>query len=239
MDKEKSVDQDVITFHLKVPCYLVKTMDGFILVDTGDSSDRANLVKALDHAMITPENLRLVLLTHGDFDHAGNAAFLQEGYAVKIAMHAGDLGMVTRGDMGWNRKTRPDRISFFGRIIIFISTHFARPAPFNTFTPDILLEDGQNLREYGFNAQVLHLPAHSKGSIGILTAEGDLFCGDLLVNMVKPDPHFLIDDYAAFTASIEKLKKQLIKTVYPGHGKPFLLEQFMKNFQMQGPHETG
>jgi hydroxyacylglutathione hydrolase len=144
-------------------------------------------------------------------------------------MHANDSGMVERGDQNWNRKAAPDRITFFGRIIIFISTLFARSVQFNTFRPDILVEDGQDLSEYGFDAKVLHLPGHSKGSIGILTAEGNLFCGDLLMNMVKPEAHFMIDDCADFTASIHKLKTLAIKTVYPGHGKPFRMERFIQN----------
>jgi hydroxyacylglutathione hydrolase len=144
-------------------------------------------------------------------------------------MHADDLGMVERGDQGWNRKAKSDRISLFGRVIIFISSRLAKPVQFSSFKPDILLVDAQELSQYGITAKVLHLPGHSKGSIGILTSDGDLFCGDLLMNMFKPDLHFLIDDYADFTTSIQKLKTENVKTVYPGHGKPFLFEQFMKN----------
>lgn len=215
------MDQDVITVHLKVPCYLLRNRNGFMMIDTGDASDSATLEKELDRAGVTRENLKLVILTHGDFDHAGNAAFLQKKFGAKIAMHAADLGIVERGDQNWNRKARSDRISFFGRIIIFMSSHLARSVQFNTFKPDMFAEDGQSLSEYGFDVKVLHLPGHSKGSIGILTAEGNLFCGDLLMNMVKPDLHFLIDDYADFTASIHKLRTLTINTVYPGHGKPF------------------
>jgi hydroxyacylglutathione hydrolase len=223
------MNQTIIPIPLKVPCYLVKTNDCFIMIDTGDASDQVNLVKALDHAGVTPENLKLVILTHGDFDHSGNAAYLQQKYAAKIAMHADDVGMVERGDQGWNRKAKSDRISLFGRVIIFISSRLAKPVQFSSFKPDILLVDAQELSQYGITAKVLHLPGHSKGSIGILTSDGDLFCGDLLMNMFKPDLHFLIDDYADFTTSIQKLKTENVKTVYPGHGKPFLFEQFMKN----------
>ena len=225
------MDRTIITIPLKVPCYLVKIRDGFIMIDTGDASDCVILEKELDHAMVTPKNLKLVILTHGDFDHAGNAAFLHKKYGVRIAMHVNDSGMVERGDQSWNRKAKSDRISFFGRIIIFISSHLVKSVQFQPFKPDILIEDGQDLSEYGFDAKVLHLPGHSKGSIGILTAEGFLFCGDLLMNMFKPDLHFMIDDYADFTASIEKLKKLNIKMVYPGHGKPFPIDQFMKNYR--------
>jgi glyoxylase-like metal-dependent hydrolase (beta-lactamase superfamily II) len=36
----------------------------------------------------------------------------------------------------------------------------------------------------------------------------------------------MIDDMADFHASIEKLKSGRIRTVYPGHGKPFPMDRF-------------
>jgi glyoxylase-like metal-dependent hydrolase (beta-lactamase superfamily II) len=204
-----------------VNCYLVKAGDDFILIDTGFSEKRTNLEKELENEGCKPGNLRLIVLTHGDSDHAGNCAYLREKYGAKIVMHSGDSGMVERGDMSWNRKPRPDKFSILFRIMSI----FFRSGKFETFKPDLYIEDGYDLSEYGFDAKVLHIPGHSKGSVGILTSDGDLFCGDLLYNI----PGFLfIDDLTDFDASIEKLKSLKINTVYPGHGKPFSWEQFLK-----------
>lgn len=93
---------------------------------------------------------------------------------------------------------------------------------FERFTLDTFLEDNQDLSELGLEATVIHLPGHSKGSIGILTKGGDFFSGDLLVNIDKPVKNTLIDDQARFSESAERLKTLEIRTVYPGHGKPFL-----------------
>jgi hydroxyacylglutathione hydrolase len=227
--KDLKLKPKIFPINLKVPCYLIRDTDDFILIDTGDSSDRDRLENELDLLNVSSQSFKLVILTHGDFDHAGNAAFLRKKYGVKIAMHASDSGMVEKGDMGFNRKLRSDRVSVFGRIIMFISSHFVPPTQFEVFKPDHLIKDGQDLTEFGFDAKILELPGHSKGSIGVLTGNGDLFCGDLLMNMLKPNPHFVIDDYADFTCSIEKLKKLCIQTVYPGHGKPFSFKQYIKN----------
>ena len=101
------------------------------------------------------------------------------------------------------------------------------------FTPDIYLEEGDDLSEYGFSAKVVHLPGHSKGSIGFHTMENNLFIGDLLENNVKKGPVkcSLIDNSVDLDASIDKLKTLSLKTVYPGHGNPFLVEDFIKNFR--------
>jgi hydroxyacylglutathione hydrolase len=211
-----------------VNCYLVKASDGFILIDTGYPAKRPVLEKELASAGCQPGNLKLVILTHGDLDHAGNCAYLREKYGAKIAMHADDSGMVERGDMHWNRKARPDKFSIIFRIMSVMSFFF-RPGKFDEFRPDLTIDEGFNLFEYGFDAEVLHIPGHSKGSLGILTSGGDLFCGDLLYNIFgKPGIRF-IDDLADYNLSIEKLKKLNIRTVYPGHGKPFPMELFLKN----------
>jgi glyoxylase-like metal-dependent hydrolase (beta-lactamase superfamily II) len=54
------------------------------------------------------------------------------------------------------------------------------------FKPDLYIDEGYDFSGYGFDAKVLELPGHSKGSIGTLMTSGDLFCGDLLVNTDKP-----------------------------------------------------
>ena len=45
------MDPEIITIPLKVPCYLVKIRDGFIMIDTGDTSDCVHLEKELDHTI--------------------------------------------------------------------------------------------------------------------------------------------------------------------------------------------
>ena len=86
-----------------VNCYLISTEGGYILIDAGASSGRSALEKALVHAGCKPGNLDLIVLTHGDFDHTGNAAYLRGRYGTEVAMHADDAGMAERGDMFWNR----------------------------------------------------------------------------------------------------------------------------------------
>ena len=199
-------------------CYIITTDTGFILIDTGRASKRTKLEKELDSAGCKPGNLNLIILTHGDFDHTGNCAFLREKYGTKIAMHSDDTTMVERGDMFWNRKS--------GNFLIKLTVNvFFR---IKKFKPDFTLDEGYDLSEYGLNAKVIHLPGHSKGSIGILTAGGDLFCGDLFINTKKPELNSIIDDPIEANASVEKLKRYEISTVYPGHGTPFPMNSLMK-----------
>lgn len=206
-----------------VNCYLLKTVTGFILIDTGASNKRTELENELENAGCTPGNLNLIVITHGDFDHTGNAKYIGDKFGAKIAMHSDDLGMVEQGDMFWNRK---------GNVIIKkLAPILFRFGKSERFKPDLYLEDGDDLSEYGFDATIIHITGHSKGSIGILTNEGDLFCGDLLENTKKPGLNSIMDDKEDADISIEKLKSLEIKTVYPGHGELFSMDLFMKNYQ--------
>jgi hydroxyacylglutathione hydrolase len=54
-----------------------------------------------------------------------------------------------------------------------------------------------------------------------------LFYGDLIYNFFKPTQVW-IDDLAAANASIEQLKTLNVRTVFPGHGKPFAWEKSAK-----------
>ena len=202
----------------RVNCYLIQTDAGYVLIDTGGSNNRQELVQELGKAGCMPGSLKLIVITHGDFDHTGNAAYLRRTFGSKIAMHADDVGMVVQADMFVNRK-KPNLLI---RMLLPLFSRFGRA---ERFTPDVLLRDGDNLGAYELDARVISIPGHSKGSIAILTASGDLFCGDLLENTAQPALGSLMDDLPAAKSSLHRLGSLGIGTVYPGHGQPFSLEE--------------
>jgi hydroxyacylglutathione hydrolase len=140
-------------------------------------------------------------------------------------MHASDLGTVERGDMGWNRKAKPDRYSFVFKLIGFLAKAAGKKAEFEKFKPDLMVDEGFDLSLYGLEAKIIHLPGHSKGSIGVLTEDGKLCCGDFAYNM----PGFqFVDDRDDQRKSMDKVKRLKIETLYPGHGKPFPMKSLLK-----------
>jgi glyoxylase-like metal-dependent hydrolase (beta-lactamase superfamily II) len=85
--------------NVSINCYMIKTDESFILIGTGWENNRKVNEKELADAGCHPGDLKLILLTHGDFDHCGNAAYLRKKFGAKIAMSAEDSGMVEHGDM--------------------------------------------------------------------------------------------------------------------------------------------
>jgi glyoxylase-like metal-dependent hydrolase (beta-lactamase superfamily II) len=81
-------------FGASVNCYLVRTGRGFVLIDTGRANKRGRIEKELLSKGCLPGNLQLIVLTHGDFDHCGNARYFRQKFGARIAMHIDDSGMV-------------------------------------------------------------------------------------------------------------------------------------------------
>jgi hydroxyacylglutathione hydrolase len=212
---------NIITIKLGiVNAYLIHENDGFLLIDTGYAKYRNQLNEALTNAGCKKGNLKLIVVTHGDGDHCGNAAFLREEYGARIAMSKSELKMVKEGDESESRKGKPDHLSWLFTIVVKMKL-INDQNRFEGFVPDLFLEDGQSLNPFGFEAKVLALPGHSKGSIGVLTSLGDLFCGDLLYNL----PGFgYIDDESEHKQSLDKIKQLKPRLIYPGHGKVFVLK---------------
>lgn len=220
---------EIVTITLSLPyrlgtvnCYLVRTGSGYVLIDTGSANRRSDLHQRIESAGCMPGHLALIVLTHGDFDHAGNAAYLGRTFGAPIAMHRDDAGMVERGDMSWNRQSGNAVL----RVLSPLLFRFGRS---QRFSPDLLLGDGDDLSPHGFDARVLSLPGHSAGSIGILTAAGDLFCGDLFENLEGPGLNAIMDDLAAAKASVERVSSLGVRTVYPGHGDPFPIDALQES----------
>lgn len=142
---------------ISVNCYLVEVADGFVLIDTARSGQRGAVEAALARAGCTPGKLKLIILTHGDFDHSGNAAYLRQRFSTRIALHGGDAGMVERGDMFVGRK-QPNPLM---RWLVGL---FAVLPEADRFTPDVLLKEGDDLSAYGLPAQVIELPGQCRAA---------------------------------------------------------------------------
>jgi len=203
-----------------VNAYLVKTDAGIILIDTGMAGNRAALERELRAADCGPGDLRLILITHGDPDHSGNASYLRAKYGAKIAMHKAEAAAVEQGNMFLSR----GQLSPLRRMMKPLMRLF-RLRKRDRFTPDLFLEDGDRLTEYGLDATILHVPGHSAGSIAVLTDDGTLFSGDFLENRTRPSVATIVDDAEALKASFERVKTLDIQTVYPGHGKAFSMNE--------------
>lgn len=227
-----------------VNCYLGKQDGKFILFDTGGhlTLDKKfdnrydELLKWLETYGCTPENLKLIVLTHGDNDHVANALTLREQFGAKIAIHENDRDLVENPNIDMMMKSFKYRSILFKLVFLVMNKQIRKITlkaldeynKHGKFTPDIYLSDGDSLSEYGFDAQVIHLPGHTAGSIGIWTDGHDLIAGDIFTDIRKPETAPNAVNFKQLSESVRKIKTYQINKVYPGHGIPFTFDRFYK-----------
>jgi glyoxylase-like metal-dependent hydrolase (beta-lactamase superfamily II) len=227
--------QEIIHIDLDgVNCYLGKSEEGYILFDTGGhitmdkvfTNRRKELVDRLEQEGVRPGNLKAIILTHGDSDHTGNAAFLRDRYHSVIAMHKDDADMVEDLSLEKMMKSFQFRSVIYKIGFLLIKNKIKDITErdlkeFEQFKPDVLLKEGDDLSGYGIKAKVIQLPGHTLGSIGVLCENGELIAGDIFANIKKPTLAPNAADFGMLKASVNKLRSRKLTTIYPGHGQPF------------------
>ena len=194
-------------------CYLLRQGSRHILVDAASPGSERKLVRRVEALGLTPEALDLLILTHYHADHSGGAEYLREHHGVRIAMHPKDAVKA--------RPLLPDGIQ--GQLLLTASK--ATIGAQLVVTPDYPLEAGLGLHGHGIEAEIVDLPGHTAGSIGILFEDGRLICGDAMMNFTGPRLCLIAENFPQARATLDRLLEMNITTVYPGHGRPFEMSQ--------------
>lgn len=193
-----------------VNSYLVEEHGRAILVDTGRKGSEEKIL-----AQCRKTKVELIVLTHGHVDHVQNTAYLKKALGVPVALHREDLELIK------NNFTEPlDYQGFLGMVVAEVSAKNIETDWIPEFTPEIFLNEGDWLKDYGINARILELPGHTRGSIGMDLDEKDVIVGDALMNMFYPGLSMIYWNREAMIKSADKIGALGARKVYFGHGGP-------------------
>ncbi len=199
-------------------CYIVWNEDSAILVDTGKREYADRVIEACK-----PYNIKLIVLTHGHFDHAESAAQISDALGVPIGMNEGDLNLIIS-----NENQALCAKTLLGKIVLSASVKDFKRRTIPPFKPDVTLRDGDTLGDFGINARIIGLAGHTDGSIGIDIDNKHLIAGDALMNMFYPTVSMIFHNKDDMMKSAAKIGGLGDRTIYFGHGKPVSNRQWVK-----------
>jgi glyoxylase-like metal-dependent hydrolase (beta-lactamase superfamily II) len=208
-----------------VACYLVEDETGITMIDAGLPGQWRELVDELAAMSRGLEDIRGVLLTHGDSDHLGVAERLRSMHNVPIYIHEADAPLA-RGEA---RKKNPPWGRFRIRATLGFLLYAVRRGGVKTRPVREVVElsrDG-SLQLPG-RPEIIHLPGHSPGSVAIYVPSlKALFVGDalttrhVLTGVEGPQPAPFTLDSAKALESLSRLENLDVDWVLPGHGPPW------------------
>lgn len=187
--------------------FLVDTGDGLILIDPGMTLHLNQTAKDLSSRGLSAHNVKHLLLTHYDFDHAQGAA--------EWARRTGATTWVGAADAEIMRHQAPAPNTPFRRLIAL--------AGIPKLPDDAKLIEGDTEIVHGIRA--LPTPGHTPGHLAFVLGEV-AFIGDAgLVDKqgkLGPMPAFLDTDRDRAATSRMILNGLQLNTICAGHSAPFV-----------------
>ena len=197
-------------------CYVLRGDSGTVLIDPGPPGGAETVISGLTAVSVQPEDVRLILVTHGHLDHYGAAAEVRGWCGAPVA--AFRSAPTFSQD---RRNALPPAQTLRGSLVRGVYLLLSPMARFVPLEAGLLLDDGADLSPYGVDARAVLVPGHSPGSIAVITPEGDAFVGDLFVNYTVPSQPIYLSDREAWQRSYERVQALKPRMVYVGHGDPF------------------
>jgi glyoxylase-like metal-dependent hydrolase (beta-lactamase superfamily II) len=194
-----------------------------VLIDAGVPGQIERLTRGLVISNTQLNEIDLLLLTHGHFDHIGLAREIVERSGAQTAIHAREKSWLESGISPY-----PPGVTLWGRFLMSLMKLAPKMSVPATKVDIVLGNDDFSLEAYGIPARVIYTPGHTMGSMSVLMESGEAIVGDLAMSAkflrLTPGMPIFAEEMGLIKPSWKKLLDLGAKTIYPAHGKPFSAE---------------
>lgn len=180
--------------------YLIKIANEAWLIDPGDEFEQLEAFFNVDHL-----SLKGIINTHGHFDHVGAANQFKEKYLIPFFIHSKDKQILRQANL--YKKLAGSDLFFVIPVI------------------DEYLENVRHVLIGDKKIKVHYTPGHTNGSVSF-EIDKNIITGDLLfknkigrvdlpggnLKLLKQSILYILENFKGYV-------------IYPGHGKPFLLDE--------------
>lgn len=202
--------------------YLIVTGDGVTIIDAGLPGYWKLLAAELARIGKTLNDVRALILTHGDTDHIGFAARLHHETGIVPHVHESDVDRarleVKKPNRGWG----PVKIGPLTGFLWYSARHGGLRIPPASELQSIT---GETTLDVPGSPRIIHTPGHTPGSIAVhVPAVDALFVGDtmttrnVLTGATGPRPAPFTLEPPQALASLDRLAGIDATWVLPGHG---------------------
>lgn len=196
----------------------------YVLVDSGSPGSAAKILRQLSSRGIQPEQVSLIVITHGHLDHTGDLLLLKEKTGAPVAAHQDEVEALRRGA---NLHLKPT--GFSGRLFKLFASEKEKG---QSIVPDILVNKELDLKPYGVKGKIIATPGHTPGSLSVILSGGDAVIGDLLMGGMlrrkKPRFPYFAHDSKRLERSIKMVLKCKPTRLFTAHGGPLNPEDVAK-----------
>lgn len=198
--------------------------EGIIAVDCGSELGVDVFQDVCRETGVDPEDIRLIVSTHGHGDHFLNMKNMREMSGAPVLCHILAADAMRKGSYP-DVKPRNET----GEMLMGLNGSSSKAWPWNEqpiFEPDILVNSDTDLRHWGVRGYLTVTPGHAEGSLSVILEWGDVIAGDLIVEAPGSGMCGLayfaenLDDSNMLYSSIQKILS-LGNVFYCGHGGPF------------------
>ena len=219
--------------------YLIDNADGSLsLFDTalGTTESLRALEQGFTEAGRRVEEVTRILVSHGHVDHFGGARQVAGRSGARVFVHPADASKVTR--FLWPEAVRERHRRYLRRMGVpgALVAELEGMEETNELLGERVeaaepLVEGERIAFARFEAEVMHLPGHTAGLVGLHVPERRvLLSSDFLLPGVLPNPMLELGEGGeegklrsldAYFESSRRVEALELDWILPGHGEPF------------------